>query len=154
MLTVARPTHCMPYAHCYKALSVPNASLLQGSLVQGIITALAMSLCCNAHCYKASSVPSLLQGSLLQGITSALCLPVLQGSLLQGITSALAMPLCCNLASVVCVIIAFTALCWSVFYTRDGLVWSVFYTQPNNAMQQCISVVLRNPSEAYGLCVP
>ena len=138
MLTVARPTHCMPYAHCYKALSVPNASLLQGSLVQGIITALAMSLCCNAHCYKASSVPSLLQGSLLQGITSALCLPVLQGSLLQGITSALAMPLCCNLASVVCVIIAFIQRCVGQCFI-PVMVWSGLCFIPNLIMQ-CNSV--------------
>ena len=116
MLTVARPTHCIPYAHCYKALSVPNASLLQGSLVQGIISALAIyasllqcsllqgiisALCLPVtaarhhqcpmppcHCCKASSVPyaSL---SLLQGIISALCLP----ALLQGIISALCLPI-------------------------------------------------------------
>ena len=102
MLTVARPTHCIPYAHCYKALSVPNASLLQGSLVQGIISALAI-------------YASLLQCSLLQGIISALCLPVTAArhhqfpmppchcckassvpyaflSLLQGIISALCLP--------------------------------------------------------------
>ena len=91
MLTVARPTHCMPYAHCYKALSVPNASLhvtrLTGTgyhqrpsyicLSVAMLTVTRHHQCPMppCHCCKASSVPyaSL---SLLQGIISALCLPV------------------------------------------------------------------------------
>ena len=229
MLTVARPTHCMPYAHCYKALSVPNASLhvtrLTGTghhqrpsyicLSVAMLTVTRHHQCPMppCHCCKASSVPyaSL---SLLQGITSALCLPVqlsllqgiisalsllqgiisalsllqgiisalsllqgiisalsllqgiisalslLQGiisalSLLQGIISALCLPItrptaarphqcpmppcckthCCKLPSqpilslrALCYYSLYTALCWSVFYTRDGLVWSEFYT--------------------------
>ena len=159
MLTVARPTNCMPYAHCYKALSVPNASPLQGSLVHGIISALAV-------------YASLLQCSLLQGIISALCLPVTRltaarhhqcpmppcykahcckassvpyASLLQD--SLLQAPLPAYLASVLCVIIAFIQRCvglcfipvmvWSglcFIPRRSGLVWSVFYTQPSRCV--------------------
>ena len=67
MLTVTRHHQCpMPpcyKAHCCKASSVPYASLLQGPLVQGIISTLAI-------------YAFLLQCSLLQGIISALCLPV------------------------------------------------------------------------------
>ena len=115
----------MPYAHCYKALSVPNASLLQGSLVQGIISALAI-------------YASLLQCSLLQGIISALYASLLQAPLLQGLISALCLPVARLTAAssppslfslrALCYYSLYTALCWSVFYTRDGLVWSVFYT--------------------------
>ena len=91
MLTVTRHYQC-PMPPC----------MLQGSLVQGIISALAI-------------YASLLQCSLLQGIISALCLPVTAArhhqcpmppchcckaspvpyaslSLLQGITSALCLP--------------------------------------------------------------
>ena len=81
----------MPYAHCYKALSVPNASLhvtrLTGTghhqrpsyicLSVAMLTVTRHHQCPMppCHCCKASSVPyaSL---SLLQSITSALCLPV------------------------------------------------------------------------------
>ena len=104
VLTVVRPTHvarphaiaycCKAYSlypccksYCYKASSVPYASLLQGSLLQGIISALCLPVtvtrhhqcpmppCYKAHCYKASLVP---YASLLQGIISALCLPVIR----------------------------------------------------------------------------
>ena len=96
-------------AHCYKASSVPRRP---------------MPLCYKAHCCNASSVPyaSLLQGPLLQGLISALCLPVAR-------LTAASSPPSLLIASVLCVIYSlYTALCWSVFYTRDGLVWSVFYT--------------------------
>ena len=144
MLTVARPTHCMPYAHCYKELSVPNASLLQGLLVQGIISTLAI-------------YASLLQCSLLPFIISVMCLPVTRhhqcpmppcykahcckassvpyASLLQD--SLLQAPLPAYLASLLCVIIAFIQRCvglcfipvmvWSglcFIPRRSGLVWS------------------------------
>ena len=98
-----------------------------------------MPFCCNAHCYtrhhqcpmppcykahccKASSVPyaSLLQGPL-QGLISALCLPV------ERLTAASSPPSLLSLRAL-CYYSLYTALCWSVFYTRDGLVWSVFYT--------------------------
>ena len=136
----------MPYAHCYKELSVPNASLVQGiisalatyasllqcSLLQGIISALCLPVTAArhhqfpmppCHCCKASSVPyaSLLQGPLLQGLISALCLPVAR------LTAASSPPSLLSLRAL-CYYSLYTVLCWSVFYTRDGLVWSVFYT--------------------------
>ena len=80
-----------------------------------------MPPCYKAHCCKASSVPyaSLLQGPLLQGLISALCLPVAR------LTAASSPPSLLSLRAL-CYYSLYTALCWSVFYTRDGLVWSVF----------------------------
>ena len=132
----------MPYAHCYKALSVPNASLLQGSLVQGIISALAIyaSLlqCSLLQGIISALYASLLQAPLLQGIISALYASLLQGPLLQGLISALCLPVARLTAAssppsllslrALCYYSLYTALCWSVLYTRDGLVCSVFYT--------------------------
>ena len=72
------------------------------------------------HCCKASSVPYAFL-SLLQGLISALCLPVARH------TAASSPPSLHSLRAL-CYYSLYTAPCWSVFYTHDGLVWSVFYT--------------------------
>ena len=153
MLTVARPTHCMPYAHCYKALSVPNASLHVTRLTgtghhqrpSYICLSVAMLTvtrhhqcpmppchCCKAssvpcHCCKASSVPC--------NCCKASSVPyasLLQGPLLQGLISALCLPVArltaasslpAYLASVLCVIIAFIQRCVGLCFI-PVMVWS------------------------------
>ena len=111
MLTVARHTHCIPYAHYYKALI--SAQCLPVTRLTGTghhQRPSYMPPCYNAHCYKASSVPytSLLQDSLLQA------------------------PLPAYLASVLCVqrcvdlrfipVMVWSGLCF--IPRRSGLVWS------------------------------
>ena len=68
-----------------------------------------MPPCYKAHCCKASSVPY------------AFHIPVAR------LTAASSPPSLLSLRAL-CYYSLYTALCWSVFYTRDGLVWSVFYT--------------------------
>ena len=135
MLTVARPTHCIPYVHCYQCLPVTRLtgtghhqrpSYICLSVAMLTVTRhhqCPMPPCYKAHCCKASSVPyaSLLQGPLLQGLISALSLPVAR------LTAASSPPSLLSLRAL-CYYSLYTALCWSVFYTHDGLVWSVFYT--------------------------
>ena len=146
---------------------------LQGSLVQGIISALAIYASLLQCSLLQGIISALLQGSLLQCIISALCLPVTrptaarphqcpmppcykahcckassvpyasQDSLLQA-------PLPAYLASLLCVIIAFIQRCvglcfipvmvWSglcFIPRRSGLVWSglvcVLYPTPKSS---------------------
>ena len=117
MFTVARPTHCMPcahcckaysqyalcsllqdimllyYAHCYKALSVPYAHCsvtfyAQG--LQGYGFSKTMLTAARPH-HAVPYAPFMLQGSLLQGIISALFFPVLRARHHQ-----CPMPPCCK----------------------------------------------------------
>ena len=109
---------------------MPYASLLQGSLLQGLISALCLPV---AQLTAArplqgliSAYASLLQGLPLQGLISALCLPV-----------AAARPHQCPCLPVAKLTAARPP--WTLY----GLVWSVFYTPTVSLRQPTLTPIQR-----------